>query len=57
LSKEVLPVNAEPLNLEGPENALNSYTGFDYNIYNDGTIEDLIEKVREILKKEKYLSE
>lgn len=54
-SEEILPVNAEPLNLEGPENALNSYTDFDYNIYNDGTISDLIEKVREILIKEKIL--
>lgn len=37
------------------ETALDSYTGFDYVIENDSTIEDLIEKVKNILIKEKIL--
>ena len=37
------------------ETALDSYTKFDYVIENDSTIEDLIEKVKNILIKEKIL--
>ena len=37
------------------ETALDSYTEFDYVIENDSTIEDLIEKVKNILIKEKIL--
>jgi hypothetical protein len=37
------------------ETALDDYTDYDYNIVNDGTIEDLVEKVREILIKEKVI--
>lgn len=31
------------------ETALDNYDGFDYTITNDGTLQDLIKKVKEIL--------
>jgi len=37
------------------ENSLESYTGWDYILYNDSTIEDLRLKVLEILAKEKLV--
>lgn len=37
------------------EIALDNYEGFDYVIDNNGTIEELIEKVKEILIKEKII--
>ena len=37
------------------ETALDNYTDFDYIITNDGTIEDLVEKIRLILIKEKVI--
>ena len=52
---EVLPIEAEPNNHNGPENALNNYNQYDYTIDNNGTIEDLIENVRIILKKENII--
>jgi len=39
------------------EVALDDYNGFDYIIENDGTIEDLIIKVKNIMKELKFLSE
>jgi len=38
------------------ETALDNYKGFHYTINNNGTIEELIEKVREILIKEKIIN-
>jgi hypothetical protein len=37
------------------ETALDDYQNWDYRILNDGTVEDLIEKVREILIKEEII--
>lgn len=53
--KDMLPIEAEPNNLNGPENALKNYNEFDYIIQNDSTIENVIEQAKEILKKEKIL--
>ena len=36
-------------------NILNKRAKFDYEIINDGTLEDLMDKVREILVKEKII--
>ena len=52
---DLLPIEAEPNNHNGPENALNNYNQYDYTIDNNGTIEDLIENVRIILKKENII--
>lgn len=49
---DMLPIEAEPNNLTGPENALNDYDGFDYTIYNNYSIDHLIHAIREILEKE-----
>lgn len=37
------------------ETELNDYDGFDYTLVNDGTLEDLLEKVKEVLIKENIL--
>lgn len=42
-------------NFHPSETALDSYNQFDYIIDNSGSLEDLIEKVREILQKEKII--
>lgn len=52
---DILPIEAEPNNLDGPENALNDYDGFDYTIYNNSTIDHLILTIREILIKENII--
>lgn len=52
---DMLPIEAEPNNLNGPENALNDYTDFDYTINNNSDINNLITEMRKILQKENII--
>ena len=52
LDKEFIRKHCKPMNEHESEIALDN-AEFDYTIENDGTIEDLIEKVKQILIKEK----
>jgi hypothetical protein len=51
---ELIPMRS---NEHESETALDNYEGFDYVIDNNGTIEELIEKVKEILIKENIINE
>ena len=56
LKKRFNPAGFEMVIGEHPsETGLDDYNGFDYVVENDSTIEELIEKVREILIKEKII--